>query len=89
MPKTLVIRITGRVQGVSFRWQARQLATSLHLAGSVVNEPDQTVSLVAQGTGADMEAFLDWCRHGPPGAQVTGLNCEYIDEPPLAGFRTG
>jgi acylphosphatase len=42
MSERRAYRIDGRVQGVGFRWWARQTATELGLRGSVRNSPDGT-----------------------------------------------
>jgi len=63
-------RVVGLVQGVSFRANAAANATSLGLSGSVRNEPDGSVTLEIEGTETKVDALLDWCRQGPPGARV-------------------
>jgi acylphosphatase len=62
--------ITGVVQGVSFRWYARLEAERLRLSGWVRNLPTGEVEAVAEGPAADVDAFVTWCRHGPPSARV-------------------
>jgi acylphosphatase len=63
-------RCVGHVQGVSFRANAQSNATSLGLSGWVRNEPDGTVTLEIEGPKPKVEALVDWCRQGPPGARV-------------------
>lgn len=48
----------GRVQGVGFRFTVREIASQFPVTGYVQNLPDGTVELVAQGTGNELEAFL-------------------------------
>lgn len=72
--------VSGRVQGVAFRWSARDEATRLGLTGWVRNEPDGRVLLEAQGERARTEAFLEWCKLGPPGARVTSVDLEWMDD---------
>lgn len=63
-------RIRGRVQGVGFRWWARDVAAELGLGGYVRNLPDGSVELHAAGAPealADLEAAL-W--EGPAVARV-------------------
>lgn len=67
------LRITGRVQGVGFRWFTRKTAGSLGLSGSVRNRPDGSVEVHAEGTGEALERFEEWLRRGPPGARVDGI----------------
>jgi acylphosphatase len=49
---------TGRVQGVGFRYAALQVATEFEVSGFVANLPDGRVVLEAEGTRADVEAFM-------------------------------
>jgi acylphosphatase len=52
------VRFTGRVQGVGFRATVRSLAHGRPVCGWVRNEPDGAVTLEAQGTPAEVDAFL-------------------------------
>lgn len=70
--------VHGLVQGVSFRAATRREAARLGLAGWVMNRPDSTVALEAQGPAASVEALLAWCRIGPPAARVTRVDAEPI-----------
>ena len=70
----LELRLSGRVQGVGFRWHAREEALRLGLAGRVRNRPDGSVHLVAEGGRPALEALLAWARQGPARARVE--SCE-------------
>lgn len=70
MSKTVAVRVTGRVQGVSYRWYALQEARRLGVRGWVSNEPDGSVAGHFEGDDDAVEALVDWCRHGPTGASV-------------------
>jgi acylphosphatase len=72
-------KITGRVQGVSFRATAADQARSRGLAGWVRNEPDGSVLLEAQGEEEEVKALLEWCRQGPPGARVLHAEVAWIE----------
>lgn len=50
--------ISGRVQGVGFRWRAMQAADSLGVTGWVRNDPGGTVSMELQGTEAQLDRLL-------------------------------
>ena len=52
----------GRVQGVGFRYQTRQLATGYEVTGTVRNLPDGQVELVAEGTEQELQAFRQGIR---------------------------
>ena len=71
--------ISGRVQGVGFRYTALHEAQRLGVTGWVMNEPDGSVRLVAQGTDAAVSALEDWCRTGPPGAIVGQVRVSVLD----------
>jgi acylphosphatase len=64
-------RVTGRVQGVGFRWWTRSLATRLGLSGSVRNLDDGSVAVQAQGEEGQLRALEAQLADGPPGARVT------------------
>jgi acylphosphatase len=66
--------VSGRVQGVGFRWFVRTLALRLDLAGWVMNLPDGTVEIAAQGSDAQLEEFLNEVRRGPDGADVSRVD---------------
>ncbi len=63
-------RISGRVQGVGFRYWTQQEAKRLGLSGWVCNRPDSTVEAEASGSGDLLDAFEKWLQQGPPGARV-------------------
>ena len=64
------VRVTGRVQGVAFRYHARQEATRLGLVGWVRNEVDGSVELHLEGPRDVVDAMVAWCRQGPTAARV-------------------
>lgn len=69
-------RVTGRVQGVGFRWWAEAQAQGLGLSGFVRNDPDGAVSGVAEGGDAAMAAFRDRLAEGPSSARVADVAWE-------------
>lgn len=79
MTKRLTAHITGRVQGVSFRYYTRLEARKLGLTGWVRNEGDGSVTAVAEGPPAQLQAFEQFLHHGPPHAQVTAVDSTYSD----------
>jgi acylphosphatase len=68
-----VFVVRGRVQGVGFRWFVREQARTLGLAGSVRNEPDGSVAVLASGPSALVDRLELALRHGPPGARVESV----------------
>ena len=79
--------LTGRVQGVSFRWATQQLARRHGVTGWVRNCDDGSVEAVFEGEASDVERMVVFCREGPVGAAVA--SAEVTEEEPerLAGFR--
>jgi acylphosphatase len=82
-------RVSGRVQGVFFRASTRDQAGALGITGHAINLPDGSVEVLACGSPEAVTALRRWLEHGPPGARVTGLECEPQDVPVPADFRTG
>ena len=73
------VRITGRVQGVAYRYSTCARARDLGLVGWVRNDADGSVEATFEGPSDDVETMLAWCRRGPPLARVTGIQSS--DEP--------
>lgn len=74
--KTLNVRVTGRVQGVGFRWWTRREACSLGLCGWVRNEEDGSVRSVLQGSTDAVREMVERLHHGPAGAVVEEVAVE-------------
>ncbi|WP_020675388.1 acylphosphatase [Geopsychrobacter electrodiphilus] len=70
--------ISGRVQGVSFRYYTRQAARKNGVTGWVRNLPDGRVEALIEGEQQAVEATLVWCQQGPELSQVDGLEIEEL-----------
>ncbi|RMG94429.1 MAG: acylphosphatase [Deltaproteobacteria bacterium] len=70
------LRARGRVQGVFFRAHTEAAARRLGLVGWVRNEPDGSVTAVAEGPIDALEALAEAMRQGPPAAEVEDLEIE-------------
>lgn len=81
------MRVFGRVQGVGFRYRARDEAEALGLAGRAKNEPDGSVALDVEGEEAAVEKFLKWCRRGPWLARVDRVEARGAAPYGFAGFE--
>ena len=62
--------VTGRVQGVGFRWYVQRRAKSLELTGWVRNLPDGTVEVLAEGPEAALASLESLLEKGPAGSMV-------------------
>ena len=71
--------ISGRVQGVFFRWETMKRARALGVRGWVRNLSDGRVEAVFEGSEEAVEQMLEFCREGPPAARVTKV--EAREEP--------
>jgi len=70
----LTARITGRVQGVGFRWWVRRHAEALGLVGWVMNGDDErSVEVVAEGPEPALARLERLLNAGPSGARVESL----------------
>ena len=70
----LHVRIAGRVQGVGFRWFAREEARRLGLSGWVTNLPDGSVELTAGGETSSLDRLRRAMEVGPAGAEVRSVD---------------
>ncbi|MDR3419008.1 MAG: acylphosphatase [Nevskia sp.] len=70
MPSSYRFVVTGRVQGVGFRYAAQGKALFLGLCGWVRNRSDGAVEGAVSGAGPELQQFRDWLAHGPPAAAV-------------------
>jgi acylphosphatase len=74
------LTISGRVQGVGFRYSMAEAAERLGVTGWVRNRRDGTVEAVVDGTPDAVEAILAWARSGPRGARVTEVQVSEVPE---------
>ena len=79
----LNIKIEGRVQGVGFRFVARNEARKRKIKGFIRNECDGSVYIEAEGSSEQLNDFISWCHNGPPAAMVTNVE---IEEDKLKNF---
>lgn len=70
MSEQRAYRIEGIVQGVGFRWWARDAASGLGVRGRVRNAADGTVRLEAAGPADALDRLETLLRRGPPAARV-------------------
>jgi acylphosphatase len=73
----ITAQVSGRVQGVGFRWWVRSLADELSLTGWVTNDMDErVVSVLAEGAPDDLDELERQLWRGPSGARVERVDIE-------------
>jgi len=75
MPTTVTkhLVISGRVQGVGYRFYMQRKARELGVAGWVRNRSDGTVEAMVQGSPEQVDTAVAWARRGPPSAVVADV----------------
>lgn len=71
--KHLNIKVTGKVQRVSFRISTKAVADQLGVKGIIRNLPDGSVYIEAEGDDFSLESFVEWCNEGPLQAVVENV----------------
>jgi acylphosphatase len=71
------ILVSGLVQGVFFRANAKRVADRLGLSGWIRNLADGRVEALVEGEEGAVEQFISWCRRGPPSARVEDVSVTY------------
>jgi|WetSurMetagenome_2_1015567.scaffolds.fasta_scaffold124542_2 acylphosphatase len=78
------VTVSGRVQGVGFRYAAKHAAISLDIKGFVRNLPNGDVYLEAEGYNDQLNSFIAWCHQGPIRAVVKNV---LVYDGPVARFN--
>ncbi len=78
------VLISGRVQGVAFRYYTRDVAQGKGVFGWVRNLHDGRVEAVFEGKEEDVNHVVTWCRKGPPASRVE--NVQVLEEVPSGEF---
>jgi len=69
--------VSGFVQGVFFRYETRTEATRLKVNGWVKNLRDGRVEAVFEGEKEAVDKMIEFCKKGPPGAEVSGVEVKW------------
>lgn len=82
-PSATCVRLVvhGSVQGVGFRFAAREAAAECSVTGWVRNLPDGTVEIVAQGSPSAVARMTTWAHRGPRYATVDRVDIETLTGP--------
>lgn len=84
---TLRLEITGRVQGVGFRYAMQREASRRGVSGWVRNRRDGAVEALVCGEAEAVQALVQWARRGPPGASVSEVKTTGAEAPAPSGFE--
>ena len=77
---TVNMKITGKVQGVGFRFFVQQQAQELDINGWVSNKSNGDVEALAQGEKADLEQFIARVKEGTTFSRVDNVNLEWMNK---------
>jgi acylphosphatase len=87
IPRSVRVRIGGRVQGVGYRYFAVRAADACGVTGFVRNLDDGSVEVKARGDREAVESFLDTLRVGPRTCRVLEFDVlEFEDPEAFHGF---
>lgn len=82
----LIAEVVGNVQGVGFRYFARQAARRLGLVGTIRNDAEGTLTVTAEGSRTRLESFVEVLELGPAAAEVEEVDVRW--EPATGRFKT-
>ena len=74
--------VSGRVQGVGYRYSTRNFALQLGLVGWVKNRDDGKVEIVAEGDKIHLEELAEWAKQGPRFSKVDTVD---VEQQPTSG----
>lgn len=69
--------VTGKVQGVYYRQNTMETAKAHGVTGWVRNLPDGRVEAVLEGDESSVKSVIEWCKAGPPDAQVQKVDTKF------------
>jgi acylphosphatase len=78
--------VSGRVQGVGFRYAVARVARTKSVTGWVRNLPDGTVEAVLDGEPDAVDSVVRFCGAGPRGASVVGVDVSEVEAPNIPRF---
>jgi len=84
--KTFRILVSGRVQGVGFRYFVHDRAMQFMIKGYVQNTHDNKVEIICQGQKNDLDMFIMSVKKGPALSFISGFTLEEIADSSLYDF---
>ena len=85
--KAVHVWVSGRVQGVSYRYYTSLKAEELGIKGWVRNLTDGRVEAWFEGTEEQLEAMTAWCHQGSPMAAVTHVEQRFKEIQAIKDFQ--
>ena len=79
MNKRVTVTVTGRVQGVGYRYFAVHVAKEYGLIGQVRNTREGGVEAVAEGEQGALDSFVQALQRGPHAAEVDHSSVDWSD----------
>jgi acylphosphatase len=79
--------VSGRVQGVGYRYFVMREARALGVSGWVRNLADGRVEAVGAGEDVELHAFEGRLWQGPPHARVSAIESDAAEPPDHPGFH--
>lgn len=79
--------ISGKVQGVGYRFSTLEIAVKIGVNGWVKNLPDGRVEAVFESNKEAIEKMINWCKKGPDYAIVKDISIEYQEPQAIKGFE--
>lgn len=71
------IFVAGKVQGVYYRQNTAEVAKADRVSGWVRNLADGRVEAVFEGDESSVNRVIEWCRRGPPRAEVEKVDAKF------------
>ena len=89
MKKRAYILVSGRVQGVGFRYRTQIEARKLKLTGFARNVSNRDVEIIAEGDEESLKQLVEFCKKGPLIARVDKVRLEFAEyKGEFQDFRT-
>ena len=84
--KAFKATVSGKVQGVWFRDSTRKEAVKLNVVGWVMNKPEGTVYLEAEGEEEQLNQLIKWLKVGSRYSRVDDVEIEWVE--PIGSYST-
>ncbi|NAW66982.1 acylphosphatase [Photobacterium halotolerans] len=83
----VLVRVTGQVQGVGFRFHTAHEGLKIGVSGYAKNLPDGSVEVLACGKAEKVEQLVDWLARGPRTSRVDSLSRDDLEWRAIDGFE--